>query len=91
MQISLVGGVDDGSQQVNRNSNTNGGIGRNQRSGFRANNQQNGPRGGGGGGGNRPRGGRQQNGAGGNKKEELTAEDLDADLEAYRAESTSKK
>jgi hypothetical protein len=92
MDIRLVGGVDDGSQQqTNRGSYTNGiGRGGNQRSGFRNNNQQNGFRGGA----NRSRGGgkQQQNGTGGNKKKEnITAEDLDAELEAYRAESAPKK
>jgi hypothetical protein len=82
MDIRLVGGVDNGSQQqTNRGSYTNG----NQRSGFR---QQNGTRGGG----NRPRGGggkQQQNGN--SKKEDVTADDLDAELDAYRAESAPKK
>jgi len=89
MDIRLVGSVDDGSQQqINRGSYTNGIGGGNQRSGFRNNNQQNGNRGGG----NRSRGGKQQNGSGGNtKKENITAEDLDADLEAYRAETAPKK
>jgi len=82
MDIRLVGNVDDG-------SNANGFGGGNQRSGFRKNNQQNGTRGGG----NRPRGGgrQQQNGTGGNKKNDnVTAEDLDAQLDAYRAESAPK-
>jgi len=90
MDIRLVGGIDDGSQQqLNRGSFANGIGGGNQKSGFRNNNQQNGARGGA----NRSRGGKQQqNGTGGNaKKENITAEDLDADLEAYRAESTPKK
>jgi hypothetical protein len=80
MDIRLVGGVDDVSpQKPNRGSFANG----NQRSGFRNNNnQQNGTRG-------RSRGGGKQNGFG--KKEDVTAEDLDAELEAYRAESAPKK
>jgi len=92
MDIRLVGGVDDGSKpQSNRFSlangnNGGGGGGRNQRFGNRNNNQQNGFRG------NRPRGGgrQQQNGTGG-KQEEVTADDLDAELDAYRAESKQKK
>jgi len=90
MDIRIVGGVDDGSKpQSNRFSLANGnsgggGGGRNQRFGNRNNNQQNGSRG------NRPRGGRQQNGTGG-KQEEVTADDLDAELDAYRAESKQKK
>ena len=89
MDIRLVGGVDDGSQQTsNRGSYSNGTGGGNQRSGFRGNNQQNSNRGGG----NRPRGGRQQQNGGGNaKKENVTVEDLDAELDAYRAESGAKK
>lgn len=90
MDIRLVGGVDDGSpQKSNRGSYSNGTGGGNQRSGFRNNNQQNGNRGGA----NRSRGGRQQNGTdGGNtKKGTVSAEDLDAELDAYRAESTTKK
>jgi len=93
MDIRLVGGVDDGSQQQsNRVSYANGGGGGsgNQRSGFRNNNPQNGTRGGA----NRSRGGRQQqqNGTSNNtKKENVTAEDLDAELDAYRAESAPKK
>lgn len=86
MDIRLVGGVDDGSRpQSNRFSLANGGGGRNQRLGNRNNNQQNGNRGG-----NRARGGKQQNGTG-NKKEDITADDLDAELDAYRAESKQKK
>jgi len=87
MDIRLVGGVDDGSKpQSNRFSLVNGGGGRNPRPNNRNNNQQNGVRG------NRTRGGRQQqqNGARG-KKEDISAEDLDAELEAYRAESKQKK
>ena len=86
MDIRLVGGVDDGSRpQSNRFSSANGGGGRNQRLGNRNNNQQNGFRG------NRPRGGgRQQNGTG-KKDTKVTADDLDAELEAYRAESKQKK
>jgi len=88
MDIRVVGGVDDGSKpQSNRFSLVNGGGGRNPRPNNRNNNQQNGVRG------NRPRGGgrqQQQNGARG-KKEDISAEDLDAELEAYRAESKQKK
>ncbi|CAF2425554.1 unnamed protein product [Rotaria sp. Silwood2] len=91
MDIKLVGGVDSGlTQQTNRGSFANGTNSRNQRSGFRFNNQQNETRGGG----NRSRGGgrQQENGTRGNaRKETISAEDLDADLEAYRAESTLKK
>ncbi|CAF4769682.1 unnamed protein product [Rotaria sp. Silwood1] len=90
MDIKLVGGVDSGlPQQTNRGSFVNGNNSGNQRSGFRFNNQQNGNRGGtnrsrgGGGGGNQ-----QGNSIRGNtKKETITAEDLDAELEAYRAET----
>jgi hypothetical protein len=87
MDIRLVGGVDDGSKpQSNRFSLANGsGGGRNQRFGNRNNNQQNGVRG------NRPRGGKQQQNGTGGKKEEITADDLDAELDAYRAESKQKK
>jgi hypothetical protein len=87
MDIRLVGGVDDGSRpQSNRFSLANaGGGGRNQRLGNRNNNQQNGVRG------NRPRGGKQQQNGTGNNKEEVTADDLDAELDAYRAESKQKK
>lgn len=82
MNIQLVGGVDDGSRpQSNRFGQANGNAGRN-----RNNNQQNGFRG------NQSRGGRQQqNGAGNKKEEKISADDLDADLEAYRAESKQKK
>lgn len=85
MDIRLVGGADDGSRpQSNRFSLANGGAGRNPRFGNRNNNQQNGSRG------NQSRGGKQQNGTG-NKKEDVTADDLDAELDAYRAESKQKK
>ncbi|CAM4757022.1 unnamed protein product [Rotaria magnacalcarata] len=92
MDLKLVGALDSGAQQqTNLSLNVNGTNGRNQRSGFRFNNQQNGTRGGGTGA-SRPRGGRQQqNGNGGNKKVDVTAKDLDAELDAYRAESSSKK
>ena len=81
MDIRLVGGGDDGSQaQSNRGAFSNA----NQRSGFR-NNQQNGTRG-------RSRGDAKQNGINGHsKKENVTIEDLDAELEAYRAENGPKK
>jgi hypothetical protein len=90
MDIRLVGGVDDGSKpQSNRFSLANGGGGgggRNQRFGNRNNNQQNGARG------NRTRGsGRQQQNGTGGKKEDISADDLDAELDAYRAESKQKK
>ncbi|CAF0805558.1 unnamed protein product [Adineta steineri] len=101
MDIRLVGSVGDGSKpQVNRFTSANGGGGggggggrggdRNQRFGNRNNNQQNGfrgnrQRGGGGGGGGR----QQQNGS--NGKTDVSAEDLDAELDAYRAESKQKK
>lgn len=88
MDIRIVGGSDDGSRpQSNRFSQSNGNTGRNQRFGNRNNNQQNGFRG------NQSRGGggRQQQNGKGNKKEEITADDLDADLDAYRAESKQKK
>jgi THO complex subunit 4 len=90
MDIRLVGGVDNGAQQqqqTNRVPYANGGGGGgNQRSGFRNNNQQNGTRGGG----NRSRGGKQQQN-GNTKKENVSAVDLDAELDAYRAESAPKK
>jgi len=89
MDIKLVGGsVDGGSQSVGNRLSGNFGGNRNQRFGNRNggggnnNNQQNGFRG------NRTRGGKQN---GGGKKEEVTADDLDADLEAYRAESKQNK
>ncbi|CAF3712957.1 unnamed protein product [Adineta steineri] len=100
MDIRLVGSVGDGSKpQVNRFTSANGGGGgggggrggdRNQRFGNRNNNQQNGfrgnrQRGGGSGGGGR----QQQNGS--NGKTDVSAEDLDAELDAYRAESKQKK
>jgi len=86
MDIQLVGGVDDGSRpQSNRFSLPNSGGGRNQRLGNRNNNQENGFRS------NRPSGGRQQQNGTGNKKEEVTADDLDAELDAYRAESKQTK
>lgn len=100
MDIKVVGGSENRSEiQSSRltynNGNTGGGGGGGfQRGGSRNNNQQNGNRGGGGGGGqNRTRGGKgQQNGSGSNgKNENLTAEDLDAELEAYRAASAPKK
>ena len=84
MDIRLVGGVDDGSRpQSNRLSQANGGSGGGyQRFGNRSNNQQNSSRGG--------RGGRQQqNGTG--RKKEVSTDDLDAELDAYRAESKQKK
>ena len=91
MDIRMVGGTDDGSRpQSGRFSQANGNAGRNQRFGNRNNDQQNGFRG------NQSRGGRgdggrqRQNGAG-NKKEGITTDDLDADLDAYRAESKQKK
>jgi hypothetical protein len=89
MDIRLVGGVGGVSQeQTSRIPYANGGGG-NQRSGFRNNNQQNGTRGGA----NRSRGGKpQQNGTGGKpKKDNVSADDLDAELDAYRAESGPKK
>jgi len=85
MDIKLVGNVDGGSQS-NRFSSVNGDGGRNQRSSFRNNNQQNGGRGG-----NRTRGGKQQQNGNAGKKDDVTAEDLDAELDAYRAESKQKK
>ena len=82
MDIRLVGDVDDGSKpQSNRFPLAKGGADRIQRFGTRNNNARNSGRG------NRARGGRQQqqNGKGG-KKEDITADDLDAELDAYRAE-----
>lgn len=86
MNITIVGGSENRSEpSFNRLSQNNG----NQRSGFRNNNQQNNNRGGG----NRLRGGKPQKVAtnGNAKSENLTAEDLDADLEAYRAAGAPKK
>lgn len=81
MDIKVLGGAEGGpARTFNRGPITNGAGDTNQRSGPRNFRQQNGNRGGL----NRPRGG-------GTKKETVTAEDLDADLEAYRAQSTQKK
>jgi hypothetical protein len=96
MDIRLIAGNDDRSEQPNhRLSYNNGNItGANQRTNFRNNNnyntnQQNGNRTGV----SRLRGGKtQQNGANkSGKNGSVTVEDLDAELEAYRAESAPKK
>lgn len=90
MEISLVGGSDNRVQSARFQSN-----GRNQGggngTGFRNNNNNNRPR-------NTGRTQQQQqqrrpNAANNNnnKKEDVTAEDLDADLDAYKAESKEKK
>ena len=96
MDIKVVGGSEDRaeiqSSRLSYNNGNTGGGGGYQRGGSRNNNQQNGNRGGGGGQ-NRTRGGKgQQNGTGSNgKNDNLTSEDLDAELEAYRAASAPKK
>ena len=89
MDIKLVGDIDNGLQQSIRGSYANGIGGGNQRSGFRNNNQQNGIRDGT----NRSRGDRRQEDGiyGSGKKQNLTVEELDADLDAYRAEGVLKK
>lgn len=87
MQISIVGGSEDRPEKsFNRLSQNNG----SQRGGFRINNQQNNNRGSAR---SRLRGGKPQNGDtnGNAKKENVTAEDLDAELEAYRAAGAPKK
>ncbi|CAF0729082.1 unnamed protein product [Rotaria sp. Silwood1] len=85
MDIKLVGSVDDGSKsRLSRFSLANVGNNRTQRSGIRNTNQQNYV------GGNRTRGGKQQQNGTSRKKEEITADDLDAELDAYRAESKQK-
>ena len=84
MEINIVGATDNRPQSARFQSN-----GRNQRSGFRNNNQsqnfkQN----------NQSRNGKaqqQQQQRQNGKKDDVTADDLDADLEAYRAESKQKK
>ncbi|CAF2317111.1 unnamed protein product [Rotaria sp. Silwood2] len=87
MDIRLVGSINDGSKpQSNRFSLANVGNNRAQQPRTRNINQQNNVRG------NRTRGGRQQQQNGtSRKKEDVTAEDLDAELDAYRAESKQKK
>lgn len=80
MDISIVSGVSDQPRiQSNRFTSASVAGRQNQRGGFRNNIRQ-----------NSARGGRNQNGAGG-KREAPSAEDLDADLDAYRAESKQKK
>ena len=83
MEINVVGGADNRVQSARFQSN-----GRNQGGavggGFRNNSSNYRPRAGG-------RNQQQQPRQNSNKKEEVTAEDLDADLDAYRAESKQKK
>lgn len=86
MDIKLVGG-NDSRPAFNNNSN-NDDAGGNFRPRVRGGTGAGRGRGGGGGGGGRGQAnGQKSNG----KAENLTAEDLDADLEAYRAESGAKK